>query len=132
MTVYVGYGVTAIIGMAAKPGASPLDFTRLHLDPVTGRETGRLYQGALPMAPHEIMTFVYILHNELAMGSFGERILGHFALASTIDCFVDFCLTLPLSVRNTGKNYLSREKLAWLWIAPPACDSRRCCLSTPG
>ncbi|MGD9658754.1 MAG: PepSY domain-containing protein, partial [Methylocystis sp.] len=54
-TVYVGYGVTAIIGMDAKPGVSALDFTRLHLDPVTGQETARLHQGKIPTSLPEIM-----------------------------------------------------------------------------
>jgi uncharacterized iron-regulated membrane protein len=113
-TVYVGYGVTATIGMEAKPGAPPLDFTRLHLDPVTGRETGRLYQGAIPATLAEIMPFVYILHYKLAMGSVGEWILGIVALIWTVDCFVGFYLTLPLLGKNAGKSYLARWKPAWL------------------
>lgn len=113
-TVYVGYEVTATIGMEPKPGAPPLDFTRLYLDPVTGQETARLYQGGLPTTLAGIMPFVYILHYKLAMGKIGEWILGIIALIWTIDCFVGFYLTLPLTAKSVGKSYLSRWKPSWL------------------
>ncbi|MGH7888744.1 MAG: PepSY-associated TM helix domain-containing protein, partial [Candidatus Binatia bacterium] len=96
-TIYLGYTGTAMVGMEARPGTPALDYDYLYLDPVTGEELGRLKWGALPTALNAVMPFVYSLHYELAMGSTGEWILGFVALIWTIDCFVAFYLTLPIS-----------------------------------
>jgi uncharacterized iron-regulated membrane protein len=113
-TVYVGYVGTAHIGMEALPGAPPLDFTNMLLDSVTGKELGRKKWGGLPTTRADVMPFIYDLHMELALGDTGAWVLGIVALLWTIDCFVAFYLTLPLTASKTGKGFFQRWKPAWL------------------
>jgi len=105
---------TATVGMEARPDAPPLDFDTLYLDSVSGGELGRLKSGDLPTTLNEIMPFIYNLHSALAVGDVGGWILGIVALLWTIDCFVAFYITLPLSHRRGGKSFLARWKPAWL------------------
>ncbi|MGJ0454619.1 MAG: PepSY-associated TM helix domain-containing protein [Methylocystis sp.] len=113
-TVYLGYPGSAQIGMEARPGAPPLDFGFIHLDPISGKELGRATWGGLPHSLNDVMPFVYSLHMYLAMSGVGDWILGIVALIWTIDCFVAFYLTLPLSSRTNGRSYFARWKPAWL------------------
>ena len=81
------------------------------LDPWTGKELGRTpysgyTQGFLP----NVMPFVNDLHTALAMGGVGVWILAILALLWTIDCFVGFYLTLPLTLAK----FWTRWKPAWL------------------
>lgn len=113
-TVYLGDIGTARIGMSAKPGAPPLDFTYLCLDSVTGAELGHMTWNDLPTSVDRIMPFVYALHYELAMGDVGAWILGFVALAWTLDCFVGFYLTFPRLKPDASGDFLLRWKPAWL------------------
>jgi uncharacterized iron-regulated membrane protein len=113
-TVYVGYAGTAHIGMEALPGASPLNFSSLLLDSITGEELGRKKWGGLPTTRAEVMPFIYNLHMALALGEPGEWVLGIVALLWTIDCFIAFYLTLPASWSRSEKGFLARWKRAWL------------------
>ena len=71
------------------------------LDPWTGKELKRLQRG---MYTHgfltNVMPFVYDLHKTLILGQTGIWILSILALLWTIDCFVGFYLTLPLTLEN--------------------------------
>lgn len=113
-TVYLGYPGSVMIGMEAKPDTPPLDFEFIHLDPIDGRELGRVIWHGLPRTKNDIMPFVYGLHMYLAMSGVGAWILGFVALIWTIDCFVAFYLTLPLVTKHSSKGYFTRWKLAWL------------------
>ncbi|MBM3553848.1 MAG: PepSY domain-containing protein [Alphaproteobacteria bacterium] len=113
-TVYLGYPGSAMIGMQARDGAPPLDFNFVHLDPIDGHELGRVSWRGLPGRKNDIMPFVYRLHENLALSEIGAWILGIVALIWTLDCFVGFYLTLPLTMKSGGKSYFSRWKPAWL------------------
>jgi uncharacterized iron-regulated membrane protein len=113
-TVYLCYPGSVMIGMEARPGEPPLDFNFIHLDPVTGNELGRATWGGLPHSLNDVMPFIYSLHMSLAAGEIGGWILGIVALVWTIDCFIAFYLTLPLSRKNAPKGYFARWKSAWL------------------
>lgn len=121
-TVYIGYPGTALIGMDSRPGAAPLDFDTLFLDPTDGHELGRVKSGGLPTAKFgvlpttlsAIMPFIYDLHMTLALGNVGAWILGIFALTWTLDCFVAVYLTLPTGGFGL-RNFCTRWKAAW-WI----------------
>lgn len=113
-TVYLGHPGSVQIGMEARPGEVPLDFGYIHLDPISGKELGRATWGGLPHSLNDVMPFVYSLHMYLAMSGVGDWILGIVALIWTIDCFVAFYLTLPLSSRTNGRSYFARWKPAWL------------------
>lgn len=100
--------------MEARPDATPLPFTRLFLDPVTGAELGRLNSDALPTNLAQIMPFVYRLHYGLALGETGAWILGLVALIWTVDCFVGFYLTLPSPSPTSKRSYQARWAPAWV------------------
>ena len=67
----------------------------MFVDPYTGEELGRRQFGAISQGVINVMPFIYMLHYNLALGSFGMWVLGICALIWTIDCFVGFYLTLP-------------------------------------
>jgi len=87
-----------------------LSFDRLFLDPWTGRELGRRREGDLSQGRINLIPFIRRLHTDLATAQPGALILGIVALAWTIDCFVGFWLSLPI----TRSRALSRWKIAWL------------------
>ncbi len=87
-----------------------LAFDHLFLDPWTGRELGRRREGDLSQGRINLIPFIHRLHTDLAVGEPGMLVLGIVALAWTIDCFVGFWLTLPVTLSRT----LKRWKLAWL------------------
>lgn len=113
-TVYLGYPGSAQIGMAARDGATPLDFEYIHLDPIDGQERGRVSWHGLPRRKADIMPFVYGLHMYLAMSGIGEWILGAVALLWTLDCFVGFYLTLPMRGERSKKSFFARWRPSWL------------------
>ncbi|MGJ0503613.1 MAG: PepSY-associated TM helix domain-containing protein [Methylocystis sp.] len=113
-TVYMGYPGSVSIGMESRDGAPPLDFQYIHLDPIDGRELGRLTWHGLPRYKNDIMPFVYGLHMHLAMSGIGDWILGAVALTWTLDCFVGFYLTLPTSGERSRKSFFARWKPSWL------------------
>ncbi|MFO1125920.1 MAG: PepSY-associated TM helix domain-containing protein [Methylocystis sp.] len=113
-TVYMGYPGSVSIGMESRDGAPPLDFQYIHLDPIDGRELGRVTWHGLPTRKNDIMPFVYGLHMHLAMSGIGDWILGAVALLWTVDCFVGFYLTLPTSGERSRKSFFSRWKPSWL------------------
>ena len=112
--VYLGYPGSVMIGMEPRGSAPALDFEFLHLDPVDGRERGRVTWSGLPRHKTDIMPFVYALHMYLAWADVGAWIVGAVALLWTIDCFVAFYLTLPPKTGPSRKSWLSRWKPAWL------------------
>jgi len=95
---------------AATGKAYNLDFVQLFLDPWTGGELGRRRSFALSEGLINLVPFIYDLHVTLALGAPGAWVLGIVALLWTIDCFIGFYLTLPLS---TGA-FWRRWKTAWL------------------
>ncbi|HMK88174.1 MAG TPA: PepSY-associated TM helix domain-containing protein [Methylocystis sp.] len=84
----------------------------LVLDPWTGRELGRLpFEGQYVAELRDnVMPFVFMLHTNLALGSWGGWLLGIVALAWTIDCFVGFYLTLPVA----REKFWRRWRPSWL------------------
>jgi uncharacterized iron-regulated membrane protein len=113
-TVYLAYPGSVMVGMEAKGDRPPLDFEFLHLDPIDGKELGRVTWHGLPRTKNDIMPFIYELHMSLAMNEIGGWILGFVALLWTIDCFVAFYLTLPTSNGRSRSGYWARWKSAWL------------------
>jgi uncharacterized iron-regulated membrane protein len=93
----------------------PLDFNQMFLDPWTGRELGHRLNGDLSQGLINLMPFIYELHMNLALGSWGGWILGVVALAWTLDCFYAVYLTFPA----VYSRFFSRWKPAWMvkWSA---------------
>jgi len=95
-------GMATWVGVAVQPDQPEPGFDYLLLDPVTGHEVTRFTWGAITEGWHNLMPFIYKLHYNLALGSFGMWVLGICALIWTIDCFVGFYLTLPQRRKNTS------------------------------
>ncbi|MGO9237055.1 MAG: PepSY-associated TM helix domain-containing protein [Methylocella sp.] len=87
-----------------------LDFVQLFVDPWSGEELGRRRFGDLSQGLINLMPFIYTLHYTLALGAPGAWVLGIVALVWTIDCFIGFYLTLPVS----SGAFWQRWKPAWL------------------
>jgi uncharacterized iron-regulated membrane protein len=105
----------AIVRMRPRKGESnqaqrALDFDQLFLDPWSGQELGRRRYADLSQGVVNLIPFIYQLHYRLALGKFGQWILGFVAMMWTIDCFVGFYLTLP----TKGRRFWRRWKPAWL------------------
>lgn len=83
---------------------------QLFLNPWTGEELGRRRRGDLSEGWINFMPFIYKLHWTLTFDRLGSTILGIVAVAWSIDCFVGFYLTLPISLRG----FLRRWKSAWI------------------
>jgi uncharacterized iron-regulated membrane protein len=105
---------TAELGVRPSPGAPPLGFDYLLLDPVTGAERGRLSRGSAPAALHDMLPFIYRLHFSLALGAAGGWILGLTAIVWTFDSLVGFYLALPRPSRNGVRDFLSRWRRSWM------------------
>ncbi len=81
------------------------------LDPWTGeRLADSESASAIARLLAAVMPFIYQLHINLAVGETGVWVLCFVALAWTIDCFVGFYLTLPVSIEK----FWRRWKPAWL------------------
>ena len=86
-----------------------LGFVQMFVDPWTGEELGRR-NGYISEGLISLMPFIWDFHYTLALGEPGLLVVGVVALVWTIDCFVGFYLTLPVS---TGA-FWRRWKPAWL------------------
>ena len=89
--------------------AYELPFNSVDLDPYSGRLLGTEGEGCHPDSSPGFMATVYSLHTNLASGAWGATILGYVAIVWTIDCFVGFYLTLPVSNRGFWQNW----RIAW-------------------
>jgi uncharacterized iron-regulated membrane protein len=87
-----------------------LGFNQFYVDPWTGAELGRRTRADLSEGLVNFMPFIYKLHDELMLHAAGATILGVVAVAWTIDCFVGFYLTLPVSLSGFWRKW----KSAWL------------------
>jgi len=87
-----------------------LDFVQMFVDPWTGEELGRRRPGDLSQGLINLMPFIWDLHLSLALGGWGAWVLGIVALVWTLDCFIGFYLTLPVS----SGAFWRRWKPAWL------------------
>ena len=87
-----------------------LGFVQMFLDPWTGAELGHRKPGDLSEGLINLMPFIWELHLSLALGGWGSWVLGIVALVWTLDCFIGFYLTLPVS----SSAFWRRWKPAWL------------------
>jgi len=87
-----------------------LGFTEFFVNPWTGEELGRRIRGDLSQGLINLMPFIYELHWTLTLGTVGQWTFGILALIWTLDCFVGFYLTLPVSFSH----FWRRWQRAWL------------------
>ena len=111
--------VSMVVGPRTNPVTGKpyaIDFDHVILNPYTGRELGRRRDGDLSQGRINIVPFILVLHESLALGPFGTWTLGIVALAWTLDCFLAFYLTLPRGVPH----FLRRWLPSWLIKHPAA------------
>jgi uncharacterized iron-regulated membrane protein len=84
-----------------------LGFTQFFVDPWTGAELGRRTRGDLSEGLVNFMPFIYLLHDALMLKRTGATILGVVAVLWTIDCFVGFYLTLPVSLPGFWRRWMT-------------------------
>ncbi len=103
-----------------------LAYDQLIFNPYNGELLGQRHWGDLSQGLENLMPFIYKLHYALALDEVGGWILGITALVWTLDCFVGFYLTLPLTKTTRAvekllatKTYWQRWQPAWLlkWSA---------------
>lgn len=115
-SVYFRTPARAEIRVSPRPDAEgkqpKLGYDTLFLDPHSGAELGRRTWGAISEGRVNIMSFIYVLHYELALGKPGQWMLGIVALIWTLDCFIGFYLTLPAG-KTSRKPFMQRWAPAW-------------------
>ena len=92
-----------------------LDFDQMIVDPYTGEELSRRQFGAISEGMINFMSFIYLLHYNLALGKVGMWLLGICALIWTIDCFVGFYLTLPSRRKKQPTDVPSEPRVKSWW-----------------
>jgi uncharacterized iron-regulated membrane protein len=123
--VWIKSGV-AYISVSPRETANntSLNFDQLILNAEDGHELGRRNYGDISQGRINIMPFIYQLHYSLALDETGSTLLGIVALIWTLDCFVGFYLTLPMSQNRisvidisgmyyTQRPFWQRWKIAW-------------------
>lgn len=88
---------------------SDLEYDEIAIDPYRGDVQGTRTWGAITEGWHNTVPFLYKLHYTLAAGEWGGWALGIAALIWTIDCFIGFYLSLPVSKRGRWR----RWRRAW-------------------
>ena len=91
----------------------------LYLDPWTGKELAREKQIVGSSWERGLMPFIHDLHDRLALPVLGNWVLGIIALLWTLDSFISYYLTFPVTRRKgndataPGKSWWARWKPAW-------------------
>jgi uncharacterized iron-regulated membrane protein len=78
------------------------------VDPWTGKI---LAHCRLSSRSENLLPLIFAIHRDLTLGHTGALVLGYLALVWTIDCFVSFYLTLPI----TRPGFWRRWRTAW-WV----------------
>jgi uncharacterized iron-regulated membrane protein len=123
----VELGLTPLTNPATKQ-TYVLDYVSIRLNPYSGEVVGHGQVEKLwPLSRSNLMSFIYRLHDSLALGELGIWLFGISALIWALDCFVGFYLTLPrfghqaplpanLSAtpqRNYGQRWAVSWKIKW-------------------
>lgn len=89
------------------------------LDLYTGELKGSRLWGDITQGKKNLIPFIYIFHETLALGIVGEYLFGVVALLWTLDCFIGLYLTFPIRAKRKKKPWIARWKPAWLlrWSA---------------
>lgn len=88
------------------------------IHPYTGEILGERKWGDISQGLHNLMPFLFRLHQSLTFDSQGTTILGIVAVIWTLDCFVGAYLTFPAHRHSTkqgtgGRNWLRRWAHFW-------------------
>jgi uncharacterized iron-regulated membrane protein len=112
-------GVTRVDPRTGESQPWSRDWDEIFIDPYTGSVLGHRQWGDIGEGMVNFMPFVYRLHYSLALGDYGLLAFGIASLIWTLDCFVGFYLTFPVSLRRhpgqapRASEWLTRWKSAW-------------------
>lgn len=111
----------ATLSVRPRDDRAPIAFDTVWADPYTGAVRLTYRDGVLADGPQTVMSFLYRLHYELALGRVGQLALGVAALIWTVDCFVGLYLTFPVRRRPASgsgdaaaRGWWMRWRPAWL------------------
>lgn len=101
----------ALLYLPSPRSGEKLDYDEIAIDPYTGDEVYRGTWADLSEGRHQLMPFVFEVHYTLALGDWGRWLLGVAALVWTIDCFIGFYLSAPISRRRWWRNWLKAWRI---------------------
>lgn len=84
----------------ARPGARPLGYDRVIVDPYSGQVRERLRFGAIEAFPRDLPTFLLALHYGYIAGKAGQLVFGLAAMIWLLDGLVGVALTFPIRMRS--------------------------------
>jgi len=117
-------GRAALFFLEPQPGQPPLPHDEVFVDPRNGQVLGERRWGDLSQGRATLMTFLYRLHFELALGRLAGTLLGVVALLWTIDCFIGAALTFPPRGRASQRGGWWRRWAA-AWALRPTAGAYR-------
>lgn len=103
----------AAVAFLSPRGGAPLAEDEIFADPATGRVLGGRLYGGCCVSRRVLIPFIYRIHDSLALGVFGQWLLGAVAIAWALDCINGFLLTLPPHLVSRRQIALKQWRLAW-------------------
>lgn len=91
-----------VFWIEAGPGQPALAFDEVFVDPYTGQILGTRHWGEIRQGLSNLMPFIHLLHQQLALGPVGVWVFGVVALLWTLDSLVALWLTWPARARPRG------------------------------
>ena len=109
----------------ARPGARPLGYDRVIVDPYSGQVRERLRFGAIEAFPRDLPTFLLALHYGYIAGKAGQLVFGLAAMIWLLDGLVGVALTFPIRMRSRKLETHRYQRKPWLERWAPAWRVRR-------
>lgn len=104
----------SLIYIAPDTVGGTLENDELFVDPYTGEVLGARMWGDITQGRRNLIPFIFVFHESLALGTVGEYLFGIVALLWTLDCFMGLYLTFPIRAARQKKAWLRRWQPAWL------------------
>ncbi|HWK42312.1 MAG TPA: PepSY-associated TM helix domain-containing protein [Croceibacterium sp.] len=101
------------IFLSSPPGAPPLDFEQVFVDPYSGEIRARVRFGDLRDGAINLMPFLVNFHYSLASGNWGRFLLGLAAFIWCLEAVAGLLLTVPRALRAGWRRRLRQWGRAW-------------------
>jgi uncharacterized iron-regulated membrane protein len=112
VTLAIEEGYATAVFVAARPGAAPLGYNEVIVDPYTGTVRRRVQYGNICEGMVNLMPFLVQAHYSLAAGKWGRLAFGAAAVLWCAECLLGLWVTLPKPGRKRGL-WLGRWAPAW-------------------
>lgn len=100
--------------VAPRPGAPPLGYDQVVIDPYSAMVKARLKYGAIRSFPRDLPTFLLALHFGFVAGRWGQTAFGIAALIWLLDAMAAVALTLPMRRLRANETTPTGRRGAWL------------------